>query len=44
MAIVCQVSGQAGTGKTYAVKGLIEKYPDQVYFINADKKPMTWAG
>ncbi len=44
MAIVCQVSGLPGSGKTYAVKGLAEMYPGQVYFINADQKPVTWAG
>ena len=44
MAIVCQISGPPGSGKSRSVKGLIDKYPGGVYYINADKKPLTWAG
>ncbi len=44
MAIVCQVSGPPGSGKSRSVKGLADKYPGEIYYINADKKPLTWAG
>lgn len=44
MATLVQISGDPGTGKTYAVKQLTDKYPGQVYFINTDKKGLSWAG
>lgn len=44
MAIAVQVTGPAGSGKTFALRALVEKYPSGVYYINADKKPLPWAG
>ena len=44
MAFVVQLTGAPGTGKTYSIKRLVEKYPDSVYYINADGKPLAWAG
>ena len=44
MAFVVQLTGGPGTGKTFSMKSLTEKYPDSVYYINCDGKPLAWAG
>ena len=44
MAILVQLSGVPGTGKTFSVKSLITERPNEVYMINADKKSLSWAG
>lgn len=41
MAIVVQVSGLPGTGKTFGARTL---NPDHTYIIQADKKGLPWAG
>jgi Mg-chelatase subunit ChlI len=40
MAVVCQISGEEGTGKSRAVKDLEDMYPGKTYYINADKKSL----
>lgn len=42
--MVIQLSGPAGSGKTHSIKNLVRKYPNEVYYINADGKPLTFTG
>jgi len=44
MAFIVQLTGAAGTGKTYSMKTYVEKNPDSIYYINCDGKPLAWAG
>lgn len=41
MAFVVQLTGPAGTGKTRSAVDLDSK---STYYINADGKPLAWAG
>ena len=44
MALAIQITGTPGSGKTFSLKSLVAKFPNEVYYINADRKPMPWAG
>jgi predicted AAA+ superfamily ATPase len=39
-----QITGPAGSGKTFGIKQLVKKYPGQVYYVNCDGKPLSYAG
>lgn len=41
MATAVQISGHPSTGKSHSAKGLTEMYPNGVYYINADGKPLA---
>ncbi len=41
MAVLVQLSGTQGTGKTYSLRTLQERYPDSTYVINCDNKPLA---
>jgi len=44
MATLIQISGNSGTGKTFSLKSLTDKYPNHVGVIDADGKGLAWAG
>ena len=44
MSTLIQVTGNPGTGKSFSLKKLIEKVPEQVFYIDTDKKGPSWTG
>lgn len=42
MAVLVQITGEPGTGKTFSARSLEEKYPGITYVINADGKSLSW--
>lgn len=44
MATLVQVSGNPGTGKTFSLKALVDKYPEHSALIDVDGKGPSWAG
>lgn len=41
MSTIIQVTGPPSSGKTFSLKSLVEKYPNCLYVINADNKPLA---
>lgn len=44
MATLVQITGPSGSGKSFSIKGLADKYPNAAAVIDADSRGLAWAG